>query len=339
MIDHLGVKRMVLAGHSMGGRLVTEPAAAQPDRVIGLILLDAIVGDTWDRMVYLYRFFPPLMVGTVGTLVVDTVTTVPWFGDPRQALKLGRLVAPTIRGHLRQPWRMLGPAASILRSRGSRRMLERLRGAQGAGVRRARRLGSRRAAADRQGRRPPSGGDLVVVQREATWRLKDPETMPGILHTLMRGRLGTAVLKAQLDAGVDPVDATDDEVEAALYEPDALVLELTPRQRHHDTEDLHRAPRYRWKLLAARPRRLTAGRGAKLRRYTRWRGSRRRSAREALRLSAATDQWSDVRPARTNTRCSVSLNRTKRTTSSCSSSGAPRTVATPMRAISSASQA
>src|SRR5688572_2419653 len=56
VIDHLGIQKMVLAGHSMGGRLVTELAAAQPDRVIGLILLDAIVGDTWDRMVNLYRF-------------------------------------------------------------------------------------------------------------------------------------------------------------------------------------------------------------------------------------------------------------------------------------------
>src|SRR3954454_10123732 len=53
VIDHLGIKRMVLAGHSMGGRLVTELAANQPYRVIGLILLDAIVGDTWDRIVYL----------------------------------------------------------------------------------------------------------------------------------------------------------------------------------------------------------------------------------------------------------------------------------------------
>src|SRR3954452_23827496 len=34
VIDHLGIKRMVLAGHSMGGRLVTELAASQPDRVI-----------------------------------------------------------------------------------------------------------------------------------------------------------------------------------------------------------------------------------------------------------------------------------------------------------------
>jgi len=56
----------------------------------------------------------------------------------------------------------------------------------------------------------------------------------------------------QLERGVDPVDATDDEVEAALYAPDALVLELPPRQRIHDTEDLHRPPRYTWKVLAAR---------------------------------------------------------------------------------------
>ncbi len=96
-------------------------------------------------------------------------------------------------------------------------------------------------------------GDLVVVKGGShSWLLKDPETLPAIMHALMRGRLGTAVLRAQLERGVDPVDATDDEVEAALYAPDALVLELTPRQRIHDTEDLHRPPRYTWKVLAAR---------------------------------------------------------------------------------------
>jgi len=255
VLDHLGVKRMVLAGHSMGGRLVTELAAAQPDRVIGLILLDAIVGDTWDRMVYLYRFFPPLMLGTAGTLVADTVTTVPWFRDPRQALKLGSLVGPTIRGHARRPWRMLAPAASILRSRGSRRMLESLREHKvpvfvvHGGWDLAVPLQTAKDAARR------SRGDLVVVQKGShSWLLKDPESLPAIMHALMRGRLGTAVLKAQLDEGIDPVDATVDEVEAVLYEPNALVLELTPRQRHHDTEDLHRPPRFRWKVLPARSR-------------------------------------------------------------------------------------
>jgi pimeloyl-ACP methyl ester carboxylesterase len=255
VLDHLGIKRAVLAGHSMGGRLVTELAAAQPDRVIALVLLDAIVGDTWDRIVNVYRFFPLLMVGTAGMLVADTVTTVPWFRDPRQAMKLGRLVAPTIRGHVRRPWRMLAPAASILRSRGSRRMLESLRehkvpvfvvhgGWDVAVPMQTAKDAARRAR-----------GDLVVVEHGShSWLLKDPETLPAILHALMRGRLGTAVLKAQLDEGIDPVDATDDEVEAVLYEPGALVLELTPRQRHQDTEDLHRPPRYRWKVLPARSR-------------------------------------------------------------------------------------
>ena len=63
VIDELGIRRAVLAGHSMGGRLVTELAADEPDRAIAVILLDAIVGETWDRLVYLFRFNPALLAG------------------------------------------------------------------------------------------------------------------------------------------------------------------------------------------------------------------------------------------------------------------------------------
>ena len=253
VLDHLGVGPAVLAGHSMGGRLVTELAASQPERAIAVVLLDAIVGDTWDRMVNVFRLFPPLLMGTGATLLVDTITTVPWFRDPRQALKLGRLVAPTIRSHARRPWRLLGPAASILRSKSSRSMLDQLRQERIPvfAIHGDRDLAVPMATARDTARR--TRGDLVVVKGGShSWLLKDPETMPAIMHALMRGRLGTAVLKAQLERGVDPVDATDDEVEAALYAPDALVLELTPRQRVHDTEDLHRPPRYTWTVLSAR---------------------------------------------------------------------------------------
>jgi pimeloyl-ACP methyl ester carboxylesterase len=252
VLDHLGVREAVLAGHSMGGRLVTELAATDEDRAIAVVLLDAIVGDTWDRMVNLFRVFPPLLIGIGVTLVIDTISTVPWFRDPRQAAKLGSLVGPTIAGHVRRPWRLFGPAASILRSPGSRWMLDQLRrdripvfvvhGDWDFAVP----IATSKAAARR------ARGDLVVVRRAThSWLLKDPETLPAIMHALMRGRLGTAVLKAKLRHGLD-LDATDDEVEAALYDPGALVLELTPRQRHHDTEDLHRRPRYRWRLLPAR---------------------------------------------------------------------------------------
>lgn len=252
VLDHLGVPKAVLAGHSMGGRLVTELAAREPHRAIAVILLDAIVGDTWDRMVNVFRVLPGLLVGMGVTLALDTATTVPLFRDPRQAMKLGRLVAPTVAAHLRRPWRLLGPAASILRSRGTRWMLERLKheripvfaihGDWDVPVP----IKTAKDAARR------ARGDLVVIERGThSWLLKDPETLPGVMHALMKGRLGTAVLKARLEAGLD-VDATRADIDAAMYPPGALVLELTPRQRYVDVEHLHRPPRYRWRVLPAR---------------------------------------------------------------------------------------
>lgn len=247
-LDHLGVREAVLAGHSMGGRLVTEMAARDPKRAIAVILLDAIVGDTWDRMVNVFRVFPLLLVGMGTTLALDTVTTVPFFRDPRQALKLGRLVAPTLMGHARRPWRLMGPAASILRSRGTKWMLDRL-GEEKIpvfAIHGDRDIPVPIATAKDAARR--SRGDLVVVKGGThSWLLKDPETLPSIIHTLMRGKLGTAVLKARLNRGID-TDATSDEIDEAMYEPGALILELTPKQRFVDVEDLHRPPRYKWKV-------------------------------------------------------------------------------------------
>jgi pimeloyl-ACP methyl ester carboxylesterase len=252
VLDHLGVPEAVLMGHSMGGRLVTELAAAEPKRAIGVVLLDAIVGDTWDRMVNVARVFPPLLLGVGVTLMIDTATTVPWFRDPRQAAKLGSLVGPTIRGHARRPWRLLGPAASILRSPGTKGMLDILGRARVPvfAIHGSRDFAVPLNTAKDAARR--SRGDLIVVKGGShSWLLKDPETLPAIMLALMKGRLGTAVLKTKLRHGID-LDDTVDAVEAALYPPDALVLELTPRQRHHDTEDLHRPPRYRWRILPAR---------------------------------------------------------------------------------------
>ena len=68
VIDELGIERFVVAGHSMGGQLITRMAAKRPDQVIGVVLIDAIVGDTWDRMVYLFRVAPPLLSAVGGLL-------------------------------------------------------------------------------------------------------------------------------------------------------------------------------------------------------------------------------------------------------------------------------
>ena len=248
-LDVLGIRHAVLAGHSMGGRLVTQLAAEDTERAVAVVLLDAIVGDTWDRRVNAFRLCPPLLGVVALVLVADTLTTLPLFRDPAQAAKLGRLVTPTLVGHARRPWRMLGPAVSIVRSRGSRWMLQKLgqervpvfvvHGDRDVVVP----LKTGESAARR------SNGQLVVVHGAThSWLLKDPEALPAIFHQLMRGRLGTAILKAQLSHGVDPSGRSVDDVERSFMDPDALVHLLTADQAVHDDESLHRAPRYRWSV-------------------------------------------------------------------------------------------
>ena len=97
-------------------------------------------------------------------------------------------------------------------------------------------------------------GDLVVIHRAAATRgsSRIPRHCPGMMLDLMRGRLGTARLRAVLVRGVDPVDATQAEVESAFFEPDALVLLLTPLQPWDDREEMHQQPRYRWTVHPAR---------------------------------------------------------------------------------------
>ena len=49
LMDHLGIDRAVLVGLSFGGRVVTQTALAAPERVAGLVLLDAVLdGVPWD---------------------------------------------------------------------------------------------------------------------------------------------------------------------------------------------------------------------------------------------------------------------------------------------------
>lgn len=253
VLDHLGVRKAVLAGHSMGGRLVAELAATEPERAVAVLLVDAIVGQTWDRLVWASRMWPPVLAGVAAVLALDTLSTLPLFRDPAQAAKLGRLVAPTLAGHVLRPWRMLGPAVSILRSGGSGPTLDGLRAARVPtfAIHGERDVVVPLATARDAARR--AGGQLVVVERAShSWLLKDPEAMPSIVHGLMRGRLGTAVLRARLASGLDN-DATRADVDAnpAFYAPEALAVALTPAQRWRDDERFHRPPRYRWRVAPA----------------------------------------------------------------------------------------
>jgi len=246
-VDELGIKRAMFAGHSMGGRLITQLAASEPERAIAVLCIDAIVGETWDRRVNAMRLFPPA-AGLVGiAMAVDGLLTVPVFGDRTQAAKLLRLVTPTLLGHARRPWRLMGPGVSIIRSRGSRWMLQRiaqenvpffaLHGDRDVTV-------PLKTAIDAARR---ARGTLVTVHGGShSWVLRDPETLPGIIGELLTGPLGEAYRAAVRDAGLDPDAASVDDLEAAFYDEEALVLELTPAVEFSDTATRRRAPRYVW---------------------------------------------------------------------------------------------
>jgi pimeloyl-ACP methyl ester carboxylesterase len=244
-IDELGIRKAVTAGHSMGGRVVAQLAALKPDRTIATLLIDAIVGDQWDWMVRFFRLAPPLLAMEGAALLVDTLATVPLATDPGQARKLGRLLTPTLVGHALQPWRLIGPAASILRTRGSAGLLDALAANEVPTFVIHGELDlvvpvcTARSAATR------ANGQLVTVKRAAhSWLLRDPETLPAIVSQLLEGRLGEAIRSHLQAAGAETVE----ELEELLYAPDAPILALTPDHTYSSETALHRPPKYEWTI-------------------------------------------------------------------------------------------
>jgi pimeloyl-ACP methyl ester carboxylesterase len=244
-VAELGIRRAIYAGHSMGGRLITELAAAEPHRAVALVLIDAIVGDAWDQIVTACKWWPPLLGAFSTAAVVDSLATIS-LDDTPQTAKLARLWARTAWGDLTRPWQLLMPFLSVLRSPGSREMLDALRQA-GVPVVVLHGdhdfvvpLASARDAARR------TAGDLVVVRGGGhSWLLKDPESFPAIMGELIRGRLGDAYEAALIEAGFDPAAVTTAEVEDAFYAPDARVRALTP-ELTWARSDRRSKPRYDW---------------------------------------------------------------------------------------------
>ena len=247
-VDQLGIKRAVYAGHSMGGRLVAELVGKEPRRAIAVMLIDAIVGDAWDRKVALARFVPPV-IGTTGALLVaDTMTTAPVVRNPRQAIKLGRLLVPVALHNVLRPQGLIGAGVSILRSGPSRWLLESMadhlvpvyviHGDRDFAV-------PVKTAVDAARR---SRGELIMVHGAThSWLLRDPETMPAIVAELLEGSLGDVIrLALAIEGAPIGVDDTIEEIERHLYRPGALVHRLTPPLDFQTTTLSRRRPSYHW---------------------------------------------------------------------------------------------
>jgi pimeloyl-ACP methyl ester carboxylesterase len=229
VLDHLGLPRAVLAGHSLGGRLVTQLAAAEPERAVAVALIDAAVGEAWDRLINVSRLAPPVLAGLGALLMIDIVTTAPLLRDRSQAMKLGRLVAPTVAGHLLHPWRMVGPAVSLIRSRSSRPMLEALAREQVPVVviHGDRDLVVPYATA-RDAATATNGWLVTVHGGTHSWLLKDPETLPAIVAYLLGNELHEMRRRVLSEAGLNPATATFEQIEDRFVARDALVRQLTP---------------------------------------------------------------------------------------------------------------
>ncbi|MGH9002738.1 MAG: alpha/beta fold hydrolase [Acidimicrobiia bacterium] len=249
VLDELGVDRAVLAGHSLGGRLVAELGAAEPERAVALLLIGAATGRTWDDLAAFSGWSPPIL-GLVGaTLVADTLGAMFMAGD--QSAKLQALALPQTMANFLAPWRLVAPALSVLLAPPSAPTLRRLssarvpvfvlHGDQDPVVPLASGLDT--AAL--------TGGELVVVHHGGhSWLLEDPETVRAIAADLLADGLGQACIDALTVAGLEPDTVSLAEVERAFYTPGALVHRLTPRPGRTEVHT-PQAPRYRWTRIPA----------------------------------------------------------------------------------------
>jgi len=248
VLDELGVGRAVICGHSLGGRLVAELAAAEPERAMALILVDAAVGQAWDDLAA-FAFWNPALLGVIGaTLANDTLHTLFMTGD--QGLKLQGLAIPQATANALAPWRLVSPAMSVLTSPRSTLTLGRLKQEQvPVFVLHGERDQVVPVAAARDAARR-TGGELVLVHGAAhSWVLEDPETLRSIVAELLGDGLGSACLRAIADAGLDPATVSVADMERAFYAPDALALRLGPAARREELR-AGQEPRFTWSSVA-----------------------------------------------------------------------------------------
>lgn len=76
-LDHLGLERVVLAGHDLGGGVAQIVAVRSPERCAGLVLTNAVAYDSWPiRAVKAVRAVPDLVARTPAPLFATALATL-----------------------------------------------------------------------------------------------------------------------------------------------------------------------------------------------------------------------------------------------------------------------
>jgi 3-oxoadipate enol-lactonase len=115
LLDHLALGRAVLVGLSFGGRVVLETALAAPDRVPGLVLLDAVLdGVPWDRESEAGVDEVARQVRAGGVPAGRAAWLAhPLFAAARQRPDLASSVADMVAGYPGQHWLGLDPHQQV----------------------------------------------------------------------------------------------------------------------------------------------------------------------------------------------------------------------------------
>ena len=128
LIDHLGVERVLLLGHSMGGAVAVQFADTHPERTLGIVYRDGAATPEWrERHGLLVTLLAPLFPDVAGVLDLLLATAL-----DSPDLVIGRRFRSTLRGlwpDARRNLRTLGrtlPVGSMLMSLDLRPEVERL---------------------------------------------------------------------------------------------------------------------------------------------------------------------------------------------------------------------
>ncbi len=244
-LDHLGVRHAVVAGHSTGGRVAAELAVLRPSLVSSVVLIDAIVGASWDRRRDSFLRFPPALLPYSAAFVLDCADTAPLHRDRDQARKLRRLATSMVGRKIRRPRWTVSAVVSVLRSPPSVPTLDRLRsnGTHVTVLHGERDLIVPLSCGRDAARRLDA--ELVVVRgARHSWPLDCPQTLPVLVDGLLAGGMGDAVTRIAHAAGVRRDCPTLDEMESVCYRPDAPILGFPTVRRLTHPESV--PPRYDW---------------------------------------------------------------------------------------------
>jgi pimeloyl-ACP methyl ester carboxylesterase len=228
-LDALGIQRAVVAGHSMGGRMVIQLAAVAPDRVLAAVLFDAAAGASLDEAIPALARSPRLAVQTIGLAAYDAQRDPSRLSVAEHSRYVWMLASVAMR-NARQPTGFAGAARAILQSGDYTPLLHVMRDQQ---------IPTIVVHGEKDLLVPFDSARDLAEDADATlyrvpgayhsWMIANPRHGADALRQLLNGELGEALRDAAAVLGIkDWRDAAA--WDRVLIEPDAWIRELNGDQ-------------------------------------------------------------------------------------------------------------